>query len=265
MMGMINPALQNIKLFEVRSVELPATLLAMDEKQKSPNFKFGVLYSKPGQSEDEMYCNAEGSSYFDEFLQFLGEKIILKGFSGFKGGLDTKSVLTGTYTVHTKWKDIEIMFHVSTYLPFKLSDKQQIDRNKHIGNDVGVIIFKDGDVPFSPRTFTSDFNHIYAIVQVDKKRTAQTGKTHYKIGIASKEGVPSFEPLIPYPASFEKNEEFRSFLFSKLINGECMAYNAPTFAAKLNRTRLQILRDLQESYSNQQTNSNSFWDWLKTG
>jgi len=44
-----------------------------------------------------------------------------------------------------------------------------------------------------------------------------------------------------------------------------MAYNAPTFAAKLNRTRLQILRDLQETYSSQQTNSNPFWDWLKTG
>jgi hypothetical protein len=34
----------------------------------------------------------ETSVAFEEFLGFLGEKITLKGFSGFRGGLDIKSI-----------------------------------------------------------------------------------------------------------------------------------------------------------------------------
>ena len=78
-----------------------------------------------------------------------------------------------------------------------------------------VIVFMDGQVPFSPRTFTSDFNHIFAVVQVDKKKTRQTGKRHYKLGISAKEGVPSFEPMLSYPAVYEESKAFREFLFAK--------------------------------------------------
>ncbi len=38
--------------------ELVANLLAFEEKQLQRNFKFGVLYCRPGQkTEDEMYAN----------------------------------------------------------------------------------------------------------------------------------------------------------------------------------------------------------------
>ena len=36
------------------------------------------------------------------------------GFDKYKGGLDTVHDLTGTQSVYSNWRGIEIMFHVST-------------------------------------------------------------------------------------------------------------------------------------------------------
>ena len=44
----------------------------------------------------------------------------------FRGGLDIGSDQTGEESVYTKFKDREIMFHVSTLLPFDSTDKQQV-------------------------------------------------------------------------------------------------------------------------------------------
>lgn len=59
--------------------------------------KVGVIYVKEGQySEEEILDNNDNSPLFEEFLQILGEKIRLKGFDKYKGGLDTVHDLTGT-------------------------------------------------------------------------------------------------------------------------------------------------------------------------
>lgn len=50
------------------------------------------------------------------------------------------------------------MFHVSTYLPYTPLDPQQVERKRHIGNDVVLIVFKEGDEPFVPTKITSNFN-----------------------------------------------------------------------------------------------------------
>jgi RAP1 GTPase activating protein 1 len=39
---------------------------------------------------------------------------------------------------------MDIMFHVSTLLPYSAVDPQQIHRKRRIGNDIGVIVFQDG-------------------------------------------------------------------------------------------------------------------------
>lgn len=68
-------------------------------------YKFGVLYVKAGQKEeDDMYANGtltaitrvltfwkvETSIQFEEFLKFLGDEIELQGWTSFRGGLDVK-------------------------------------------------------------------------------------------------------------------------------------------------------------------------------
>ena len=42
------------------------------------------------------------------------------------------------------------MFHVSTLLPFKeKGDNQQLERKRHIGNDIVAIVFQVGTQSFS--------------------------------------------------------------------------------------------------------------------
>eukprot|EP00698_Gefionella_okellyi_P018983 TRINITY_DN5760_c0_g2_i1.p1 TRINITY_DN5760_c0_g2~~TRINITY_DN5760_c0_g2_i1.p1 ORF type:complete len:273 (+),score=71.42 TRINITY_DN5760_c0_g2_i1:647-1465(+) len=71
----------------------------------------------------------------------------MEGFSGYLGGLSAR---TGPTSVFRKVGDVEIMFHISTLLPFSKSDAQQIDRKRHIGNDNIVVVFQDGDCSSSP-------------------------------------------------------------------------------------------------------------------
>jgi len=87
----------------------------------------GVIYVKEGQyTEEEILDNNDSSPLFEEFLQILGDKVRLKGFDKYKGGLDTVHDLTGLYSIYTHWRAIEIMFHLSTLLPYEKNDPQKV-------------------------------------------------------------------------------------------------------------------------------------------
>jgi RAP1 GTPase activating protein 1 len=103
------------------------------------------------------------SPELEKFLNFLGDRITLKGWSGFTGGLDVKSThththhntappdhvivefsflslphtraddTTGTHSVFTLFRDLNVMFHVCTLLPYNPKDPQQLERKRHIG------------------------------------------------------------------------------------------------------------------------------------
>ena len=69
-------------------------LSQFETKELIRRYKFGVLYVKEGQTdESEIYSNTEYSQDFNEFLDFIGTRVELKGFEGFSGGLDTKRKL----------------------------------------------------------------------------------------------------------------------------------------------------------------------------
>lgn len=63
------------------------------------------------------------------------------------------------------------MFHVSTMLPYSSGNKQQVERKRHIGNDIVNIIFEEGGNPskptFKPTFMKSQFTHIFAVVTYD--------------------------------------------------------------------------------------------------
>lgn len=65
---------------------------------------------------------------------------------------------TGKHSIYTTWQDYEIMFHVSTYLPYDGVNRQQLERKRHLGNDIVVLIFCDGSTPFLSNTIKSEFN-----------------------------------------------------------------------------------------------------------
>ena len=56
----------------------------------------------------------------------MGETVDLLGWTNFKGGLDTKNNATGTTSVYTVFEGHEVMFHVSTMLPYSKENRQQV-------------------------------------------------------------------------------------------------------------------------------------------
>jgi hypothetical protein len=63
--------------------------------QLHTNHKFGVLLMKEGQTkEEEWFSNQHDSEAFNEFLNIIGRRTELKGFTGWAGQLDTKSTST---------------------------------------------------------------------------------------------------------------------------------------------------------------------------
>ncbi|KAK7916715.1 hypothetical protein WMY93_012476 [Mugilogobius chulae] len=219
-------------------------IVTFDEHVISNNFKFGVIYQKFGQTtEEELFGNMEESPAFVEFLEFLGHKIELHDFKGFRGGLDVTHGQTGIESVYTNFHNKEIMFHVSTKLPYTEGDSQQLQRKRHIGNDIVAIVFQEENTPFVPDMIQSNFLHAYVVVQVEN---ACTDNVIYKVSVTARDDVPFFGPALPDPAIFKKGPEFHEFLFTKLINAEYACYKAEKFAKLEERTRSALLETLYE-------------------
>ncbi|XP_023143361.2 rap1 GTPase-activating protein 1 isoform X10 [Amphiprion ocellaris] len=219
-------------------------IVTFDEHVISNNFKFGIIYQKFGQtSEEELFGNMEESPAFVEFLEFLGRKIELHDFKGFRGGLDVTHGQTGTESIYTNFHNKEVMFHVSTKLPYTEGDSQQLQRKRHIGNDIVAIVFQEENTPFVPDMIQSNFLHAYVVVQVEN---TCTDNVTYKVSVTARDDVPFFGPALPDPAIFKKGPEFHEFLFTKLINAEYACYKAEKFAKLEERTRSALLETLYE-------------------
>ena len=149
-------------------------------------------------------------------------------------------------------------------IPHNPEDPQQLERKRFLGNDIVVIVFLDSDVtsPYKAETITSQFNHvsrsfsfpiseyltsyknqILLVVQPAKKLEQEV--THYKVEVARKKGVPSFEPTLPNNRYLlPKSNVLRHFLLTKLVNGERACFEAPQFAPKIKKSRREILASL---------------------
>ncbi|XP_074499659.1 rap1 GTPase-activating protein 1 isoform X8 [Sebastes fasciatus] len=232
------------RFFPVLYPKASRLIVTFDEHVISNNFKFGVVYQKFGQtSEEELFGNSDESPAFVEFLEFLGEKIELHNFKGFRGGLDVTHGQTGTESVYCNYRNKEVMFHVSTKLPFTDGDTQQLQRKRHIGNDIVAILFQEENTPFVPDMIASNFLHAYIVVQVVNPCT---DNVLYKVSVTARDDVPFFGPALPNPAVFKKSPEFHEFLFTKLINAEYACYKAEKFAKLEERTRCALLETLYE-------------------
>lgn len=127
----------------------------------------------------------DSNKCYERFLNLLGERITLKGWKNYTGGLDVKSTgppsqcnwnawnaavdtvthawwcadeSTGGESVYTEFREQRIMFHVSTLLPYYPRDEQQVERKRHLGNDIVVIVFLEPGAQFTPRLMTTQFN-----------------------------------------------------------------------------------------------------------
>uniref|UniRef100_A0A2H1WSL7 SFRICE_012638 n=1 Tax=Spodoptera frugiperda TaxID=7108 RepID=A0A2H1WSL7_SPOFR len=278
---------------EITCAELQKDVLLLEEQEGSVNFKIGVMLMKPGQkTDDEMLSNGKyytkilkakyipreghlnvenlsekGDEKWDRFISLLGDKIRLRGWNRFRGGLDVKGDMTGSHSIYTMHQGHEIMFHVSTMLPFSKDNKQQLERKRHIGNDIVNIVFTDDSVhnTFNPQCVKSHFTRIllsifftmlhilyFSLFTLGRAVGAKTDifavvsevEEGYKLSVYSDDTVPPFGPSLPCPPIFNDPQLFREFLLVKLMNGEKAAFQTPTFALKRQRTLDTLIRDI---------------------
>ncbi|KAG7303979.1 hypothetical protein JYU34_010899 [Plutella xylostella] len=225
---------------EITCPELQKDILLLEEQEGSVNFKIGVmLMSSLQKTDDEMLSNEKGDEKWDRFISLLGDKIRLRGWNRFRGGLDVKGDMTGSHSIYTMHQGHEIMFHVSTMLPFSKDNKQQLERKRHIGNDIVNVVFTDDSVhnTFNPQCVKSHFTHIFAVV-------SEVEGEGYRLSVYSDDTVPPFGPSLPCPPIFNDPQLFREFLLVKLMNGEKAAFQTPTFALKRQRTLDTLIRDI---------------------
>lgn len=249
--AVIEPSLDipfdNMKKIDANTMStsgLQKDILMLDEQAVHDRYKFGVLYIKEGQTrEEEWLSNNHDSKHFDHFLNIIGRKVPLKGYNGWAGGLDTKGGYSGEHTFVNEWNGHNIAYHVSTLIPTHPGDKQQVQRKRHIGNDIVCIVFAEGKQPFNPAAIKSQFLHVFIIVHPEEWK----GHIGWRVEIAMAENVPSFGPSLPSEnAIFFDEAELCSFMLAKLINAEYAAYQSPKFAQPMARAREGILAHLLE-------------------
>ncbi|KHN85420.1 GTPase-activating Rap/Ran-GAP domain-like protein 3, partial [Toxocara canis] len=233
----------NRSLKEIVNAKLQKELIVLEDQEGGVNCKFGVIYALGNQvSDTQMLSNEHGDASFAQFIKLLGQRIELQNWGSYRGGLDTTTNSTGRESVYTVFAGHEIMFHVSTMLPYSKDNVQQIERKRHVGNDIVNIVFESGGNPespnFSPTMMKSHFTHVFAVVTYDEKMKC------YRLWVFSEETVPAFGPALPRPNVFHDPQKFREFLLTKLINAEKAAFQAKVFVEKRRRTVDLLLKDM---------------------
>lgn len=172
----------------------------------------------------------------------------------FRGGLDVKSDQTGTESIYEQFQNHEVMFHVSTLLPHSKSERQQLERKRHIGNDIVAIVFQETDTTFMPECITSQFLHVYLVVT-----PLDDQGTQYKVTVVHRDSVPSFGPPISHSKTFQCDHSFKNWILTKLINAEMASCRASTFQKYQVRTQSNRRRTVSRLLpSRLGTNENDF-------
>ncbi|KAF4517375.1 hypothetical protein B566_EDAN009803 [Ephemera danica] len=223
-----------------RAAELIA---AYDEHAVARTFKFGVLQQRRGQTtEEQIFSNRAPSPALLHFLSHLGDTVKLAHHKGYRGGLDTQFGQTGEESVFSVFRERELMFHVAPMLPYTENDPQQLQRKRHIGNDIVALVFQEENTPFAPDMIASHFLHVFLVVQP----VSPPPHVRYRVTVAAREGVPSFGPPLPPSSEFAAGPELREWLLTKLVNAEAAACKARKFASLEERTRASLLVSLTE-------------------
>ena len=113
-----------------------------------------MLYQKSKQSsESEIFGNIGHCEKFEHFLtQNLGHSHPYDDSIGF---------------IKRAYRDFSLKFYVSTLLPHSTTNSQQLARKARIGNCCVSIVFQaaEDNTVFSPEIITSQFLHVYVVVQ----------------------------------------------------------------------------------------------------
>ena len=132
------------QLKRVSEPSLTSALVKLEQVQLSRRCKFGAVLVRHGQTdENEIFANAMVPS-FERFMDLLADRVQLRGWQRFAGGLNTVDDSTGTHAYFTEYEGFEVMFHTAPLLPYQPRDVQQVERKRCVFAkklSVGVIDF----------------------------------------------------------------------------------------------------------------------------
>ncbi|TGZ63540.1 hypothetical protein CRM22_006875 [Opisthorchis felineus] len=238
--------LSDIRLAEP-SQALHDLIVKLDELELIEKHKFGVVLCKAGQStENEVYNNKDSTPAFEHFLELLGRKVKLADYKGYLGGLDTKSQ-PDIQSYVTEFAGFDVMFLVSTMLPYQNNTEDQILRKRHIGNSSVTIVFQEEGAPaFEVDSIVSRFQQVLIIVHLIHD---ENGKPGYKVAVCRSRDIPPFGPTYSSDQVFEHNQDFAAFLLVKAINGANAAMKGEKLLKIVRRSRAAYLDQLFRDYA----------------
>ncbi|KAG0178214.1 Rap/ran-GAP protein [Apophysomyces sp. BC1021] len=223
---------------------LEKELLRFDEIGIPQRYKFGVINIQDGQAtEEEWFANTGLSAPLERFLNILGTRVNLRGYMGYAAGLDTKSGESGETSYVSRWREQDIMFHVTPLMPFRDHDRQQVHRKRHIGNDIVCVVFIEGNQHFDPKAIRSQFLHIFVVVHPE----VVNGRDCWRVEVVRHKNVIEFGPPLPSPALFFDEDELGEYLRIKLVNGDNAALKSDKFSVPNIKARKGILKNLVET------------------
>ncbi|KAL7713908.1 Palmitoyltransferase [Entamoeba marina] len=235
------------KPIQYKGLTLQDQLVQFEYKSITISYKFGVLYAGPGQvTEKDMYSDNNPSAAFWKFMNLIADRKKQKNWDRFAGGLDVVHETTGDYFYFTQYEEMgyELLFHVAPLLPE--SNEQQLDRKRHIGNDIVVIIFKEmanENDRFDPTLISSHFNHVFIIIS---PLVTGDDNNSYRVNIVCKCEVLPFPPFVEekwYPHDLS----FKNFVHRKLINAERACLKGGVFINNSEKSSNQIIHNIIQS------------------
>jgi hypothetical protein len=117
-----------------------------------------------------------------------------------------------------------------------------------LGNDVVIVIFTECDQPFDPKSFASQFNHVWVVVSPVRVGSGGALAKQYKVSVLTKTGVKPFRPFVPNPPVLMSGPELKTWLLLKCVNGERAAMFAKDFKGKETRTRVKMMEHWEGSF-----------------
>lgn len=163
-------------------------LKSLDKLPRRECGKIGLIYVGHGQEDQEIILKNESSSdAYKEFVAALGWNINIHNHKGYMGGLDPLGKVGDTSPYYAN-SAVEIIFHEVTRMPTDPSDSTQLNKKRHVGNDVVHIIWSEHVRDYSPKTISGQFGDVVIIIY-------PLPNGLFRVQIAKKQKTPFFGPL----------------------------------------------------------------------
>eukprot|EP00295_Goniomonas_pacifica_P001102 CAMPEP_0175810344 /NCGR_PEP_ID=MMETSP0107_2-20121207/3273_1 /TAXON_ID=195067 ORGANISM="Goniomonas pacifica, Strain CCMP1869" /NCGR_SAMPLE_ID=MMETSP0107_2 /ASSEMBLY_ACC=CAM_ASM_000203 /LENGTH=530 /DNA_ID=CAMNT_0017122093 /DNA_START=15 /DNA_END=1608 /DNA_ORIENTATION=- len=220
--------------------DLSDALLSFEAKMVMNQYSVGVLYCSATMEGDIFTVEHPQSTRFEQFVDLLGERVPLRGFPCYPGGLDVEGESSGRRSVYTVHLGNEVMYHVSTMIP--------VAKRKQLVVDVPsvLIVFVDGAASLAPEVVRGDATKVMIVVQPASGSVSAAGyatEEGYNVAVILKSD--SEDIIVPFPPPVPDEpiarRDLRTWLMTVVINGARAAASTAAESAVWQERRTKAL------------------------